>query len=190
LSRPGTAECTALTGRRGISLAIIRQEQPGDAPQIREINRQAFGGTTEADIVDALREACPQYFSLVAQMKTQLIGHILFTPVTVPTGGREATGMGLAPMAVLPEYQRQGIGSNLVRRGVEMVKEAGHPFIVVLGHPTYYPRFRFERASGYGLTCEYDGVPDEAFMVLVLEKAAVRDVAGTVKFRPEFAAAT
>ena len=79
--------------------------------------------------------------------------------------------MGLAPMAVLPAWQRQGIGTLLVKRGIEMLKRRSCPFIIVLGHPEYYPRFDFERASGTGIRSQWEGVPDEAFMILILDQA-------------------
>jgi putative acetyltransferase len=171
------------------SPVTIRREQPGDAPHILEVNRQAFGQCIEADIVDALRESGCPFLSLVAQVGNRVVGHILFTPVMVETAGGPLQGMGLAPMAVLPQHQRRGIGSLLVQRGIAEVRLEGYPFIVVLGHPDYYPRFGFEPASRYGLACQYEGVPDEAFMVLVLEEAALKNAAGVVRYRQEFAAA-
>jgi putative acetyltransferase len=88
-------------------------------------------------------------------------------------------------MAVLPDHQRQGIGSRLVEAGNLWLKEAGCPFIVVVGHPAFYPRFGFQPARTCGLECEWE-VPDEAFMVKVLDDARMREAAGTVRYRPEF----
>jgi putative acetyltransferase len=89
-------------------------------------------------------------------------------------------------MAVVPERQRQGIGSQLVRRGLDILRERGCPFIVVVGHPEYYPRFGFESASRHGLVSPWEGVPDAAFMVLVLDVHAMAGVAGVAKYREEF----
>lgn len=168
---------------------VVRAEQPGDADAIREVHRQAFETGVEAEIVDRLRETCTERISLVAQLGGEVVGHILFTPAVARAGGREVAGMGLAPVAVRPVHQRKGIGAALVRRGLARVREAGYPFVVVLGHPAYYPRFGFERASTYGLACAYDGVPDEAFMILVFDPEAVRAASGVVRYRPEFDAA-
>src|SRR5437879_13678113 len=94
--------------------------------------------------------------------------------------------MGLGPMAVLPEHQRQGVGSRLVRRGLDILRERGCPFVVVVGHPEYYPRFGFEPASRHGLASQWEGVPDAAFMVLVLDAPALTGVAGGAEDREEF----
>ncbi len=167
----------------------IRKEQPGDEEQIRFVNTRAFGQNAEADIVDTLRRTCPEGVSLVALRDRIIAGHILFTPAEIVSAKGSFHGMGLAPMSVLPELQRQGIGSALVRAGIEEIRRASQPFIIVLGHPTYYPRFGFVPASRCGITSEYNGVPDEAFMMLVLDESALAGVAGTAKYRPEFAAA-
>lgn len=171
-----------------ITQPTIREEQPGDVAAIREINLRAFDTGAEAAVVDLLRQNCTERLSLVAQLGDRLVGHILFTPVMAQAGAQPIKGMGLAPLAVLPPYQQQGIGSALVRRGVEMVREAGYPFLIVLGHPSYYPRFGFERAAAYGLKSEYSGVPEDAFMIMVFEPEAVKAASGEVRYRPEFAA--
>ena len=130
---------------------------------------RAFGGNDEADLVDRLRVSCSDAISLVARSGDRLVGHVLFTPVVIKRTRDELTGMGLAPMSVLPEFQRQGIGTKLVEAGLEAVRDADWPFVVVLGHPEYYPRFGFAPACNYDLTCEFD-VPDEMFMVLAIHK--------------------
>lgn len=163
----------------------IRPEDPGDVSPVRSVNEQAFGQATEADLVDALRRNCPDSLSLVAE-DDGVIGHILFTPVVIESGERKVIGTGLAPLAVLPARQQQGIGSQLVRRGLELLRERGCPFVIVLGHPEYYPRFGFERASAHGLPSQWEGVPDEAFMVLILDGAAMDGVTGVARYRDEF----
>lgn len=92
-------------------------------------------------------------------------------------------------MAVLPEFQRQGIGSKLVKAGLDVIEKAKFPFVIVLGHPTYYPRFGFVPTSRYGIASEYENVPDEAFMILVFDQTALKGVSGVAKYLTEFATA-
>ncbi len=172
----GSGECTI----------NIRPERPEDVAQVRVINEQAFEQPAEANIVDKMRQACPDCLSLVAEDGKDAVGHILFSPVVVETSGRRVTGMGLAPMAVLPDRQRQGIGTRLVKRGLEILRERGCPFVIVLGHPGYYPRFGFQRASNHGLSSQWEGVPDEAFMVLILDGNAMTGMSGVARYRDEF----
>ncbi|UCG56389.1 MAG: N-acetyltransferase [Phycisphaerales bacterium] len=166
----------------------IRQEQPQDSQAIREVNIRAFGQPQEANVVDKLRQNCNELLSLVATEADTIVGHILFTPATIESEDRTAHGMGLAPMAVLPEYQRQGIGSELIRAGIARLKSRRSPFIIVLGHVEYYPRFGFEPASRYGIRSEWE-VPDEAFMILVLDESEMDGISGVARYRPEFAEA-
>src|SRR5207244_5015033 len=115
----------------------IRPEKPEDASRVRHVNELAFGQPAEADLVERLRRACTDALSLVAE-DDAVVGHIFFTPVVVESAGRQVLGMGLAPMAVLPDRQRQGLGAQLVRRGLAILREHGCPFVVVVGHPEYY----------------------------------------------------
>jgi putative acetyltransferase len=164
----------------------IRIERPQDAAQIHTVNERAFGRPTEADIVDQLRRACADCLSLVAEEDGGVVGYVLFSPAVVEMPGLRVVGMGLAPLAVMPERQRQGIGSALARRGLQTLRERGCPFVVVLGHPDYYPRFGFERASAHGLMCQWAGVRDEAFMALILDARAIEGVSGVAAYRAEF----
>lgn len=170
-------------------MIIVRTEKPEDIEGIREVNERAFGQPQEADIVNTLRGACPEALSFVAIEGDRVVGHILFSPATIHTHEKVVQGMGLAPMAVMPDYQRRGIGSKLVRAGLDVLKESACPFVIVLGHPEYYPRFGFIPASDYGLRCQWDGVPDEAFMALVLDESAMKGVSGVARYRSEFDAA-
>jgi putative acetyltransferase len=164
----------------------IREENQEDYDAVRLVNNQAFGTPEEGRIVDKLREACKETISLVAVSGEKIVGHIFFSPAAIDHQDGQVVGMGLAPMAVLPEYQKQGIGSLLVKEGLRRTKETGCPFIIVAGHAHYYPRFGFERASKYGLKCQWEGVPDEGFMVLVLNKPAIAGVPGVARYRNEF----
>ena len=159
----------------------IRDEHPADIDAIREVNRRAFGQELEGRIVDALRARGAAVLSLVAVVDNRLVGHILFSPAPVGT----ETGAALGPMAVDPAYQRQGIGSRLVTRGVERLRERGCPFVVVIGHPAFYPRFGFGPAGVHGLTSEWT-VPDDVFMVNILDPRVAGRMQGRVQFSPEF----
>jgi len=167
----------------------IREEQQQDVPVIREVNIRAFGQSHEAAIVDKLRENCDDLLSLVATIQNQVVGHILFSPATIESEDRTLQGAALAPMAVLPEYQRQGIGSGLIRTGIQELKNRQCPFVIVLGHADYYPRFGFEPASRYGIRSEWE-VPDQAFMILVLDESEIQGISGVARYRPEFAQET
>lgn len=162
---------------------VIRLEIPPDAPAIRAVNEAAFGRPAEADLVTRLWEAGRVCLSLVADIDGEIAGHILFSDVSVD-GTDDARMVGLAPMAVLPGRQNQGIGSALVRRGLEDCREFGYRGIIVLGHPAYYPRFGFVPASRFGISCEFDA-PDEAFMAIDL--AGERLPGGRARYAPEFA---
>jgi len=149
------------------------------------VNRIAFGGPQEAELVDALRAAGKAVISLVAVDGEEVIGHILFSPVSI--GDATAVrALGLAPMSVLPQHQNAGIGSSLVRAGLEECSKLGYECVVVLGHATYYPRFGFIPASRFGLRSEY-AVPDEVFMATELREGALKECAGLVRYASEFA---
>ena len=167
-----------MTGRLPID---VREERPGDVGAIRDLNQRAFGQNQEADIVDALRSNGGALLSLVATVNEQVLGHIIYSPISV--GGLR--GAALGPMAVLPELQRQGIGSTLVEAGNRRIEQGGCPFIIVVGHPEFYPRFGFKPARPRGITCEWD-LPDDVFMVLVLDEAEMEGVSGLAKYRDEF----
>lgn len=165
---------------------VIREEGLKDRNAIRQVNERAFGQQVEADIVDRLRDNCPDILSLVAVQEEQVVGHILFSPAKIEGDGKAVQGMGLAPVTVKPEWQRQGIGSLLIRTGIRMLKDRGCAFVILLGHPEYYPRFGFERASQHGIHSQWDGIPDEAFMILVLDGSAMKDISGVARYRSEF----
>jgi putative acetyltransferase len=165
----------------------VREERPSDQAAVHRLNTVAFRDDAEADIVDKLRATCDGYLAFVAIDHGAVVGHILFTPVTLE--GSSRGGMGLAPMAVDPSHQRHGIGSLLVRHGLDHLRASGCPFVIVLGHPDYYPRFGFERASRYKISSQWEGVPDEAFMVVVFDQGAIPAVGGIARYRSEFDAA-
>jgi len=167
-------------------MITIRPEHPGDVAAVRTVNEKAFPHPIEADLVDKLRLACPAAVSLVAELDGKVVGHILFTAVTIQTQPREIRGMGLGPMAVLPERQNQGTGSSLVKAGLEILRQRRCPFVVVLGHAGYYPRFGFSPASQHGIRCSWDAVPDNVFMAIVFDEETMSGVSGVARYRNEF----
>jgi putative acetyltransferase len=162
----------------------VRVETSEDIPAVRRVNEAAFGGPGEASLVDAVRNAAQPYISLVAESDGQIVGHIFFSPVSIEADLVQQA-IGLAPMAVLPEWQRRGIGSQLVREGLKECQRIGFEIVIVIGHPEYYPRFGFRPAREQGLSCEFE-VPDEVFMVAELSPGALNGVTALVKYRPEF----
>ena len=162
----------------------IRTEEPKDQDSVHRLNLAAFENGSEAAVVDKLRVSCEGYLSFVAVEDGTVVGHILFTSATVDGCG--VVGMGLAPMSVLPSHQRKGIGSQLVRHGLQYLHQSGCPFVIVLGHPGYYPRFGFELASKYRLLSQWEGVPDEAFMALVFDGSTLPKAGGIARYRDEF----
>lgn len=163
----------------------IRKEGPGDFTVIKKINDLAFGQEQESKIIDSLRKNCDNLLSFVADDDGKVVGHIMFSPVMISGTEEPIWGMGLGPMAVLPEYQRRGIGSALVKEGIRILKDRNCPFIILVGHPEYYPRFGFKKASLYRIKCQWE-VPEEAFMILVLDESAMSGVSGIAKYRDEF----
>ena len=167
-------------------MVSIRPERASDHAAVHTVVSAAFGQPAEADLVAALR-AVPRVISLVALDGEALVGHIMFSPLTVEGAGLELMALGLAPLAVAPARQRQGIGSALTFAGLDACRKAGADLVVVLGHPDYYPRFGFAPAHTLGLRCEYDA-PPEAFMAQRLRPDAPLGAGGLVRYHPAFAA--
>ncbi len=163
----------------------IRNETPGDHDAIREVNRLAFGQDSEALLVDRLRAGGHVVASLVAVEQEQIVGHILFSELSVDAGARTLHAAALAPMAVRPDRQRRGIGSALVHRGLDVCRERGIAVVLVVGHPAYYPRFGFSAALASRLRSPYSG---DAFMAIELVPGALDGVEGNVNYPAAFAA--
>jgi putative acetyltransferase len=164
---------------------IVRPEKPEDVSAIHTVVELAFGRAAEADLVDALRRNGKVILSLVADDNGQIAGHILFSPVTLRSNETELTGVGLAPLAVIPDRQNRRIGSMLVEEGLKRLREDGCRFVVVLGHPHYYPRFGFIPAGRFDIKSEYD-VADKVFMAMELQAGALRRQSGIARYQPEF----
>jgi putative acetyltransferase len=163
-------------------LPLIRSEQPRDVAAIQAVHSAAFPTVLEAQLVDALRAAGRLTVSLVAEEGGRIVGHVAFSPVTIAAA---ADGLGLGPVAVLPEFQRRGIGGGLITCGLAAAERLGTGFVVVLGEPAYYGRFGFRPAAEWELRDEYGGGP--AFQAMELRPGALAHISGLVCYAPEFA---
>ncbi len=165
-------------------MELIRPEKGRDAAAVRRVHLTAFPTPAEADLVERLRDGGKAVVELVAVDGDNIVGHILFSPVTVePRAG--AVGLGLGPLAVLPDHEKHGVGRRLVQNGLAECHRWGAGFVVVIGDPPYYTRFGFESAEKHGLRSEYDA--GDAFMVFKLESGALPPPGTLVKYAPEFA---
>jgi putative acetyltransferase len=165
---------------------IVRPEIPSDYEAVEELLRSAFGGSDESQLVQSLR-ASEDYvpdLALVAEENGKVVGHIVFSYVTLK-GDEEFRVLALAPMAVTPGLQKRGIGGALVEAGLERADDRGEPLVIVVGHPTYYPRFGFESARRYGIEPPSADFPDDAFMVRQLSGYSERH-RGRVVYPPAF----
>jgi putative acetyltransferase len=162
----------------------IHPETPQDAPGVRAVEEAAFGRMTEADLVDVCRLRGKVSLSLVAIREERVVGHLLFTAVTLDPPCPGWHGLGLGPVAVLPEFQQTGIGTRLIEVGLDICREQGIDFVVLLGNPRYYARFGFIPASEFGLGNEYGAGAE--FMACELKPGVLRGARGVVKYVPEF----
>ena len=163
---------------------VIRPETAEDREAIWKVNRSAFDSDAEANLVDALRNGGFVEVSLVAEVDEHIVGQILFSRVTIITKVGMVDAVSLAPMAVLPDHQRQGIGSKLVLAGLEACRAKGDKIVVVLGHPEFYPRFGFSAELARPLESPFGG--GDAWMALELAPGALEGVEGRVEFSPPF----
>lgn len=163
--------------------AIVRCEHPDERSVVRSINTAAFGRPDEADLVDNLRSEGAVLFSLVAEVEQRIVGHLLFSRMSIETKNGPVSAVALAPVAVLPDRQRQGIGGQLIRYGLELLRERGEQIAIVLGHPDYYPRFGFSTQKARALESPF---PPEAFMALELSSDALEGIRGRVRYPAAF----
>ncbi|MDE5420914.1 N-acetyltransferase [Ancylomarina sp. DW003] len=165
----------------------IRPEHKNDLPAISMINDLAFGQETEGDLIVKLRKNRNfiKELSLVACMGNEIIGHILFSKITIKNETEEFESLALAPMSVIPELQGLGIGSQLINKGLQKAIKLGYESVIVLGHESYYPKFKFSPASHFQITCP-SNVPDKNFMALELKKGSLDSVSGCVIYPKEF----
>ena len=183
--RPAGVKLVSISKLVGLRCSVhVRIESEADHNVIRRIHILAFPSSAEAMLVDDLRIQARPTIGLVADHEGDQIGHILFSRVSLQ-GHPELRLVGLAPMAVVPEHQRKGVGSALVEAGLAQCREQGYNAVVVLGHPEFYPRFGFLPASRFGIGNDF-GAPDEAFMALELTPGSLVDCSGRVRYHPAF----
>lgn len=166
----------------------IRKEKPNDYSDVYELNKLAFKGDEDAKLVDLLRKSSafiPE-LSLVAIIDNNIVGHILFTKIKiVANNGKENESLALAPMAVSPNYQKKGIGGQLIKTGFEIAREMNFKSVIVLGHEKYYPKFGFEPTTKWQISAPYE-VPANAFMGIELVSNGLKDISGVVQYAKEF----
>jgi len=168
-------------------MVTIRSENAADADElsaIRSINEAAFAGCEEADLVDKLRTDGDVLISLVAEFDQRIVGHILFSRMWIETPAARIAAVALAPVAVLPEHQRRGIGGQLIRYGLDMLHDQGERIVIVVGHPAYYPRFGFSREKARPLESPFSG---DSFMAMELSPGALDGIRGKVIYPAAFA---
>jgi predicted N-acetyltransferase YhbS len=165
----------------------IEAETEEDYEQIARLHTIAFNGDGEAKLVKKLRST-PTYIrelSLVAKYRNAIIGHVLFYPIKIKACRKECDSLALAPISVIPRYQNRKVGSRLIKEGLEKAKRLGFKSAIVVGHPEYYPRFGFEKASKYGISTSLE-VPDNALFAIELEKDGLKDCSGTIEYPNEY----
>lgn|SRR5512134_1461378 len=164
-------------------MELIRPASLEDAAAIRRVHVTAFPTAAEADVVERLRASGKAVIELVALDGDSIVGHIVFSPVALrPRAG--AVGLGLAPLAVLPDHEKHGVGRRLIQNGLAECHRWGAGFVVVIGDPPYYTRFGFEPAAKHGLRSPYSA--GDAFMVFKLEAGALPPPGTLVRYAPEF----
>jgi putative acetyltransferase len=160
---------------------LIRPENRRDHAAIRVVHRAAFGQEDESNLVDRLRSEGLLVVSLVAEQDEIIVGHVAFSDLRVETEKGLVQAVALAPVGVVPEYQRLGIGSELIREGMAACAEQGRVAAFVVGYPTYYPRFGFSTEITRRFKSEYSNLGD-AYMAAELVEGALKGLVGFVRY--------
>lgn len=165
----------------------VRPETSEDHEAIRDVNMRAFGRPVEALIVERVRStsAFLPELSLVAEQDGRIVGHVLFSEAVIEGVAERWTVLALGPVAVIPERQRQGVGSLMIETGLKWSAELGYRAVLLIGHPGYYPRFGFVPAKAHEIEPRFS-VPDDVFMVRLLRLDGLEGVQGAFAFPPAF----
>jgi putative acetyltransferase len=178
---------TSAIQEREMDSFFIRSELPEDTDAIFEVNYQAFAQDGEARLVNALRDDGDYLteLSLVAVSGDRIIGHILFPPISIVSDTAEIPALALATLSVHQDFQCLGIGTALIEEGLKECQRLGHRIVIVVGHPTYYPKFGFTVARDHGINAPFP-CPDKAFMALSLARGALDGISGMVRYPHAF----
>lgn len=170
----------------------IREENPEDYPAVFDLIERAFRDEKYTDhqehfLVERLRksDAFVPGLSLVCELDNRIIGYILLTELKIKNSKEEITSLGLAPVAVLPEFQGKGIGGKLIETAHEKAKALGYTSIILLGHEKYYPKFGYRLADEFGISLPFD-VPKENCMAIELQPGALKNSQGEVVYPKAF----
>ncbi len=164
----------------------IRIENPESADEraaIRAVNAAAFGRPDEANLVDKLRGDGQALLSLVVEFERSIVAHMMFSRMWIKTSNELISAVSLAPVAVVPEHQRRGIGGLLIQHSLQLLRDRCERIVIVLGHPEYYRRFGFSTAKASSLKSPF---PPEAFMAMELSPGALDGIQGQVIYPPAF----
>ncbi len=179
---PGASDKLTPAMRADTALVIRNQDRASDLGTICAINDAAFAEYGGTKAFDQFRRERDDILSLVAIADGEMIAHVLFSPAAIETPEGNVAGMGLGQLAVTPEWQRQGIGRQITEAGLSELRKRGCPFIIVVGHASYYPRFGFERGSLHGVKCQWEDIPDDSFMVLFIDQTQRGKLRGVASF--------
>lgn len=168
---------------------IFRTESVNDFEAVYQLNVLAFGNREdESKLIERIRnsEQFVPELSIVAEIENEIVGHVLLSRATVEDQEKQSVVIVLAPIAVKPNLQRQGVGSGLIEEGIRRCRDLGYSAILLIGHPDYYPRFGFEPARKYGLELKQYEVPDDVFMVYEVENGKLLEIKGELKYPESF----
>ncbi|CEH30793.1 GCN5 family acetyltransferase [Aneurinibacillus migulanus] len=172
---------------------LIRQELTEEYNTTEEVIKKAFLNEEYSDkkehlLVNRIRKSdafIPELSLVAIDQDDEIVGHILLSKITIVDDDKAVDSLALAPVAVVPEHQKKGIGSQLIHTALKKAKEVGHHSVIVLGHKDYYPKFGFKQASLWNIQAPFE-VPDEVFMALELTENSLESVQGVVYYSKAF----